>query len=168
MTTQAAAELNPSALPLQRRGMPRLQELGLIIVILILGTILTIYGHFDAHGGSNTFFNLDNLVGQLATYMAVYAIMAVGQSCVIITGGIDISVGAIYALSALGAAAVLQVAIPDGDVYPPPVSAWKVIPMAMIVAPAIGLVCGLLNGALVTGLRLHPFIVTLGTMGIFR
>ena len=42
------------------------------------------------------------------------------------------------------------------------------IPVGFIVPVGIGLACGLLNGGLVVGLRLHPFIVTLGTMGIFR
>src|SRR5262249_43626584 len=94
-------------------------------------------------------------------YMAVYAIMAVGVTCVIIAGGIDISVGSIYALSALGLAGVLQKMDFDAP-------AWKVLPVAGVGGPAIGLVCGLINGLLVTLLQLHPFIVTLGTMSIFR
>jgi ribose/xylose/arabinose/galactoside ABC-type transport system permease subunit len=160
MQTQSVAEL-PAALSSRRRSVPRLQELGLIVVILALGGVLAGYGFYDAHGGKNTFLNLDNLVGQIATYMAVYAIMAVGQTCVIITGGIDISVGSIYALSALGAAAVLQNMDPDSP-------AIKVLPMALLIGPGIGLLCGLLNGILITSLRLHPFIVTLGTLSIFR
>jgi ribose/xylose/arabinose/galactoside ABC-type transport system permease subunit len=141
--------------------LPRLQELGLIVVILVLGTILSTYGFYDARGGNNTFLNLDNLVGQIATYMAVYAIMAVGQTCVIITGGIDISVGSIYALSALACAGVLQNLAPDAP-------AWKVLPIALLAGPGVGLLCGLLNGILITVLRLHPFIVTLGTLSVYR
>ena len=142
--------------------LPRVQELGLLVVVLVIGTVLAVYGHFDAPpGGRNTFLNVDNLVGQVATYMAVYAIMAVGVTCVIITGGIDISVGAIFALSAMVCADVLQRLRPDAP-------AWQSIPIAILVAPGVGLVCGLINGALVTLVRLHPFIVTLGTMSIFR
>jgi len=137
------------------------QELGLVVVVLVIGTILSVYGHYDAQGGRNTFLNLDNLVGQVATYMAVYAIMAVGVTCVIITGGIDISVGSIYALSGLACAAVLQ----NMDYDAP---AWKVLPVAILAGPGTGLLCGLLNGALVTLLRLHPFIVTLGTLSVYR
>ncbi len=133
-----------------------------MLVILLLGITLTGVGHF--HGTEehrNSFLNLDNLIDGIATPMSVYAIMAVGQTLVIITGGIDISVGSIFALSALGAAAVLQRMGADA-------SPWKAIGMAMLVAPGIGLICGLINGVLITGLRLHPFIVTLGTLGIFR
>jgi ribose/xylose/arabinose/galactoside ABC-type transport system permease subunit len=170
MPTQAAAnpQLEPTALvESKRRRLPPLQELGLIVVILVMGSVLSVYGFHDADGGANTFLNLDNLVGQIATYMAVYAIMAVGETAVIITGGIDISVGSIYALSALGVAAVLQVAVPQGE-YIAHASAWKVLPLALLIGPGIGLLCGLVNGLLITLLRLHPFIVTLGTLSIFR
>lgn len=145
----------------RRRSRPHIQELGLVIVILVLGAILTGYGFYDARGGVNTFLNVDNLVGQIATYMAVYAIMAVGQTCVIITGGIDISVGAIYAFSALCAAGVLQLMNPNAP-------AWQVLPVALVTGPGVGMLCGLVNGVLITTLRLHPFIVTLGAMSIFR
>src|SRR5687768_6696142 len=83
------------------RGYARLQEAGLLVVILILGTFLGIQGR-------PIFLRADNLIGNIATPMATYTIMAVGVTFVIIAAGIDISVGAIYALSALGTAAVLQ------------------------------------------------------------
>ncbi len=162
MSSEQPHALNPQTAPKRsKRSTPRLQELGLIVVILVLGGLLTGYGYLDAKGGTNTFFNLDNLIGQVATYMAVYAIMAVGSTFVIITGGIDISVGSIYAVSALAAAGVLQHLDPD-------IAGWKVIPLAFIVGSGVGLLCGLLNGTLITALRLHPFIVTLGTLSIFR
>ena len=131
------------------------------MVIVILGLSLTVFSRQPGSGRPNPFLNFDNLIDGIATPMSVYAIMAVGATFVIITGGIDISIGAIFALSALGAAAVLQG-------YSPETSSWKILTLAFVVAPGIGLLCGLVNGALVTGLRMHPFIVTLGTMGIFR
>lgn len=139
-----------------------MQELGLLLVILLLGTILSVYGFSDARPGRpNTFLNFANLVDGIATPMSYYAIMAVGMTFVIITGGIDISVGAMMALCALGSAAVLQN-------FPIDAPAWQVLPVAIAVPLLIGLCCGLLNGALVVGLNLHPFIVTLGTMSVFR
>jgi len=139
-----------------------IQELGLGIVLIALVAVLSFYGWHDAAvGRPNTFLNFDNLIDGVATPMSYYAIMAVGLTIVIITGGIDISVGSIMALAALGGAAALQS-------LPPDASAWQVLPIAFGVPLLIGLACGLINGGLIVGLSLHPFIVTLGTMSIFR
>jgi ribose/xylose/arabinose/galactoside ABC-type transport system permease subunit len=139
-----------------------LQELGLLLVVLLIGGILSVHGWNDAlPGRPNTFLNFDNLIDGVATPMSYYAIMAVGLTLVIITGGIDISVGSIMALAALGCAGALQGLPPDAP-------ASHVLPIAIFVPVGIGLVCGLINGGLIVGLNLHPFIVTLGTMSIFR
>ncbi len=138
------------------------QELGLVVVVLLLGSILAIYGWQDAAPGRpNSFLNFDNLIDGIATPMSYYAIMAVGVTLVIITGGIDISVGSVMALAALGGAAALQN-------LPVDASAATVLPIGILVPILIGLLCGLINGGLVVSLNLHPFIVTLGTMSIFR
>lgn len=133
-----------------------------MLVVILLGAILSAYGwHSAAPGRPNTFLNFDNLIDGIATPMSYYAIMAVGLTIVIITGGIDISVGSIMALAALGTAAALQN-------MPATASAAQVLPIAILVPLGIGLLCGLINGGLVVGLNLHPFIVTLGTMSILR
>jgi ribose/xylose/arabinose/galactoside ABC-type transport system permease subunit len=138
------------------------QEIGLALVVLLLAAILSIYGYHDAAPGRpNTFLNFDNLIDGIATPMSYYAIMAVGMTFVIITGGIDISVGSIMALSALGGAAALQAMHASAP-------AIQVLPVAILVPLVIGLLCGAINGALIVSLDLHPFIVTLGTMSIFR
>lgn len=145
-----------------RAHLPRMQEIGLLGIILLLGAILSIFGwRTAAPGYPNLFLNTDNLIDGIATPMSLYAIMAVGATCVIITAGIDISVGSIFALSALGAAAVLQ-QLPADE------SGWIVFPLAVVIPLSIGAICGLLNGMLVVLLRIHPFIVTLGTMVVFR
>jgi ribose/xylose/arabinose/galactoside ABC-type transport system permease subunit len=153
----------PTSGPPNAFRLPRMQEAGLLVVILIIGLLLTFAGGSITVGGEkvNNFLRASNLLGGVATPMSVYAIMAVGVTFVIIAGGIDISVGSIFALSAIATAAVLQN-------FPEEASAWKTIPVAVVVSCGIGLACGLINGALVVGLRMHPFIVTLGTMGIFR
>lgn len=146
----------------KRSGLPRMQEAGLFVVILILVFVFTAVGHFQANPGQgNPFLNVDNLVNFIATPMSIYAIMAIGQTAVIITGGIDISVGSIFVLASLGVAGVLQNMDPDAP-------AWKVLPIALGIALGIGMLCGLVNGLLTTTLRIHPFIVTLGTLSIFR
>lgn len=149
-----------------RRMLRRLfkaQQTGLGIVILLMGLLLTFASEpVNVRGQTvNNFFRLDNLIPNVATPMSWMTIMAIGVTVVIVSGGIDISVGSIFGLSALGAAAVLQ-NLPENA------SAWQVIPVAIAVPVGIGLVCGLINGALVVALRMHPFIVTLGTLSIFR
>mgnify|MGYP000312528184 FL=1 len=139
------------------------QEMGLVAVVLLLGAGLTVFGGniTDLEGRTvNNFLRLPNLLGILSP-MSLFAIMALGVSIVIIAGGIDISVATMFALSALGTVAVVQHLPADS-------SGWIVIPTALAVACAIGTACGLLNGALVVGLRIHPFVVTLGTMSMFR
>ncbi|MDQ2918894.1 MAG: ABC transporter permease, partial [Verrucomicrobiota bacterium] len=166
MDNSPAAPASTSSPELKKIAQPArmsvAQELGLAVVVLILGGILSFYGWHDAAPGrANTFLNFDNLIDGVATPMSYYAIMAIGMTIVIITGGIDISVGSTMALSALGAAAALQK-------LPPDASAMQVLPVAILVPLGIGLLCGLINGALIVSLSLHPFIVTLGTMSIFR
>jgi ribose/xylose/arabinose/galactoside ABC-type transport system permease subunit len=156
------ASSNPPSRKSGLGALPGLQELGLVIVILGIGVVLTISGYINTPPGhANIFLNLDNLIDQIATPMSYYAIMAVGATVVIVSGGIDISVGSIMALSALASAFILQYMAADA-------SAWKVLPIALLVGPIVGLICGVINGILIVGLRIHPFIITLGTLSIYR
>src|SRR4029079_5224580 len=111
------------------------------------------------------FLRADNLV-QLAKNTSFFAIMAVGASLVILSGGIDLSVGSIYALSAVAAAMVLHKFGPIGSRAnaPPALGVF----LGIITPLAVGALCGLINGTLVVLLRVHPFIITLGTMAAFR
>jgi len=158
----ASPQKDPSTPPARGRRLPRLQEIGLLVVIVIMVTILSLSGYIKAEPGQrNTFLNPSNLIDGVATPMSYYAIMAVGMTFVIISGGIDISVGSTMGMSAMAAAAVL-VSLPANT------SAFVVLFLSFAVPLGIGLLCGLLNGALVVGLRMHPFIVTLGTLSIYR
>ncbi len=94
--------------------------------------------------------NLSSVVRQTA----VINIMALGMTLIIISGGIDLSVGSILALSGLLGTMLMERKLG--------------IPAGMVVGLLVGAVCGLANGAMITSLRINPFIVTLGTMGIFR
>jgi ribose transport system permease protein len=101
---------------------------------------------------SPNFLTATNL-SSVARQTAVINIMALGMTVVIISGGIDLSVGSILALAGLlGAMAMEKYGI-----------AW-----GLVVGVAVGTLCGLANGIMITALRVNPFIVTLGTMGIFR
>lgn len=154
------------------RRLFQFQELGLLLVILLTGAMLAFYGGtttaLNSHGDRvqvNKFLRADNLV-QLAKNTSFFAIMAVGASLVILSGGIDLSVGSIYALSAVAGAMVLhKFGVIGSRANAPPALAVTAGITACLVTGAL---CGLLNGALVVLLRVHPFIITLGTMAAFR
>jgi len=136
----------------------RRQEAGLVIVIVLIALVVALVA------GPEKLLNADVLVNYLKDTSFV-AIMAVGMTAVIISGGIDLSVGGVYALSSVIGAMVLRHYGPLGAG-----AASPVVGTALGIATAIGVAgaCGLLNGLAVVLLRLHPFIITLGTMLIFR
>jgi ribose transport system permease protein len=94
--------------------------------------------------------NLSTVIRQTT----VINIMALGMTLIIISGGIDLSVGSILAFGGFMGTLALQKGYS--------------IPVAIAVGIAAGTLCGLLNGVAITRLKVNPFIVTLGTMGIFR
>lgn len=132
------------------------------MLVLVTATLTALAGsHPDRATGelTNNFWNSYTLI-QTATDASFFAIMAIGATVVIISGGIDLSVGSIYALSGVTMALVLRNA---GAMSP---VATAVV--GFVVCVGVGLACGLLNGLLVVGLRVHPFIITLGTMWVLR
>ena len=152
---------------------PRFKETGLLGVLLALGLLLSIFGGSievrnsdtgDIHT-ANKFLRADNL-DNLAKNTSFFAIMAVGATFVIITGGIDLSVGSIYCLAAVCGAMFLNHFGPRGPgAGAAPI--W-VVPGAILICLGTGTLCGFLNGLGVVGLRVHPFVITLGTMAIYR
>jgi ribose/xylose/arabinose/galactoside ABC-type transport system permease subunit len=92
---------------------------------------------------------------------SVNGIIAMGMTAVIISGGIDLSVGSMMALCGMVAGLVMT---RDGTIVPTAGLMW----LGTLVGMIAGLLCGLLNGGLITKLNLPPFIVTLGTMSAFR
>jgi len=141
----------------------RSPQAGLVLVILLLGTLLTLFAgtHPDRVNGQpvNNFLNSYTLI-QTATDASFFAIMAVGATIVIISAGIDLSVGSVYALAGVSMALFLRAH--------PPGSGAATVFVGLLLCVGIGLLCGAMNGAMVVGLRVHPFIITLGTMWIFR
>jgi ribose/xylose/arabinose/galactoside ABC-type transport system permease subunit len=139
------------------------QESGLVLVVILVTIALTALAgsHVDRASGQmvNNFWNANTLI-QTLTDASFFAIMAIGATLVIITGGIDLSVGSIYALSGVSMALALRAAGPMSPV--------AMVLIGLTVCVGVGLMCGLINGALVVGLKVHPFIITLGTMWILR
>lgn len=118
--------------------------LGLVAVVLIF-TLLS-----DEPGRFLSAFNLRVVLSQTV----ITALGAIGMTMIVVGGGIDLSVGASIALTGVLAATGLR----DG---------WSP-PMAVAAAVAAGGIIGLLNGAVITALRVVPFIVTLGMLGTAR
>ncbi|HXE12967.1 MAG TPA: ABC transporter permease [Bryobacteraceae bacterium] len=125
--------------------MQRIQKLLPLFTLLVLAIGLTI--------ATPNFLTEVNLAS-VARQTAVINIMALGMTLVIITGGIDLSVGSILAVAGL----LGTMAMKDGHS----------ISYAIVVGIVVGLICGVLNGLGVSIFKINPFIVTLGTMGIFR
>ncbi len=138
-------------------------QLGLVLVITGLVTILSLFAgsHVDRVTGRevNSFLNSYTLI-QTATDASFFAVMAVGATVVIISNGIDLSVGSIYALAGTTMALALRAA--------GPASGPGAVLMALGICVGVGLLCGVVNGAMVVGLKVHPFVITLGTMWILR
>ncbi|MGE3106996.1 MAG: ABC transporter permease [Phycisphaerales bacterium] len=111
----------------------------------------------------NKFFNKNNLM-IVATTASFIAVMAIGMTGIIIMGGIDLSIGSIYALAGVAGAALLH----SMNAKHPDVSGWQTIPLGVLVCTAVGAACGLVNGVATVGLRVHPFIITLGGLAVFR
>jgi ribose/xylose/arabinose/galactoside ABC-type transport system permease subunit len=140
-----------------------LQRSGIVLIILLLGVALTIFTptHLDRETGRqvSNFLNPSSLM-QVSTETAFFAIMAVGITTVIISGGIDLSVGSIYALAGIVMAMGLR---PFAE------SPWPLqIFIGLGLALGTGVGAGFLNGVMTAKLGVHPFIITLGTMWIYR
>lgn len=168
--------MNPTTAKLKPARQLRLQEGGLLVVIFVLGGLLTIFGgrvpmaEFKKNSAGeiervmvekNKFLNSRTLI-QLAKDTSFVAIMAVGATFVIVAGGIDLSVGAIYALASVMGAMVFKRFGLDASGTPS-----AVLP-GIIACVGAAMLCGLFNGAMIVALKVHPFIITLGTMAVFR
>ena len=128
------------------KPMPWLSSLG---PLLGLGAIYLLF----ALAGPDSFSSLSNLE-TMARHTAIVGIAALGMTLVIIAGGIDLSVGSIIALVTVVIAALLQTGMPPL--------------LAALLGVGTGALCGLLNGLLITRVRVVPFIVTLGTLLVLR
>lgn len=122
----------------------------------------------------NKFLEKSNLV-QVTTSASFIAVMAVGMTAIIILAGIDLSIGSIYAMAAiLGAMAVSSMQasaiapLTPGGPPGPGLGAALAVPVLILVCCSVGAACGFANGFSSVVLRVHPFIITLGTMAIYR
>ncbi len=127
--------------------------------LLPFGTLILLIAALSALE-PDAFLKAENFFNVLSR-SSVNGIIAMGMTAVIISGGIDLSVGSMMAMCGMVAGLIMS---KNGAIVPTPGLMW----IGTAAGIGTGLVCGLLNGALITKLNLPPFIVTLGTMSAFR
>jgi len=121
------------------------QEIGVFVILLVMGIYLSLT--------TDSFLTSVNLFNILRAFSWV-TVSAFGECMVIITGGIDLSVGSVMALSGLAAAMLLAAGVS--------------VPLAVLGGLAAGSFVGLLNGLMISKAKLPPFIATLGTLQMAR
>src|SRR5262249_34936869 len=130
------------------RGNSRMlkKDLGLLVLILIVGAFVAYF--------NNLFLSPVNLANT-ANLVGLFAIFAMGQALVIMTGGIELSSGSVIALTG-----VIFVDLIANQGVP-----W---PAAAVIVLIVGLAMGLVHGLLITKMKLQPFVVTLCGLLIYR
>lgn len=137
-----------TAAPVLKKKLDRTSLLNFAIRNSMVIVLLLVMAYFSYR--SLRFATVDNALTILVA-AAPFAMVALGQTFVILTGGIDLSVGSIIAVSAMTASSVV-VGHPD--------RVW----LGLLAGVVVGLVVGLINGLLVSWIGVAPFVATLGTM----
>lgn len=143
----------PRRLP---RWLPRLPDLAVLGPFLALALLVL------AGALANPAFLSPGNLGNVLTRTAFTGIIAVGATFVITTGNIDLSVGSLAAFASGVTIVAMNALLGQWG------AGWPVVAAGLLTAIGIGVVAGWVNGILVTRGRIEAFIVTLGTMGIFR
>lgn len=142
MTSDRTQAADRSAQQRRRDLIQKFAALGSLVALIVAFSI-----------ASQAFFSVDNLM-TVCLQVTSIAYLGVAATCVIITGGIDLSVGSVLALAGVCAALLVKAGVP--------------VPAAMLGGVLVGALCGLVNGICVTRMSLPPFIATLGMMLVAR
>ena len=124
----------------------RSPSFGIVAILVVMSIVLSVF--------SSQFLTSDNLLSVFRQFSFI-GIMAIGQVMVIVTGGIDLSVGSVFAFAGVTSAFAMT-------------KLGLGVPAGLLIGIVSGLAFGLLNGLLITRLKLPPFIATLGTLSIAR
>jgi ribose transport system permease protein len=127
------------------RGLLRRQTFSMFLILLLIWLILSFLSPF--------FFTVNNLF-EITLQSAVFAIIAAGETFVIFSGGIDLSVGSVFAFSSVAGGLVFQ--------------ATESTMLAILASILAGVFAGFISGFFITQLKVPPFVATLGMMGIAR
>lgn len=131
---------------------------GLCVIVSIIGQIQVATGAWD----SNYFLSYENML-IILRQVSINGILAIGMTFVIITAGVDLSVGSVLALAGIVAArfATSNSGLKIGDTA-------DAVFIPFIIALTIGIICGYINGAILSKFRIQPFIVTMGMLSAAR
>jgi ribose transport system permease protein len=123
----------------------RAREFTLVAMIVLIGVALQLI--------TGRFFTIPNL-NAISLGFATSAIIVVGMTAALVSGGFDLSVGSVFAMGGVVSALALRAGVS--------------IPVAILCGLGVGVLAGLINGLLITKVEINPFITTLGMMGIAR
>ncbi|OIN12483.1 ABC transporter permease [Oceanisphaera psychrotolerans] len=140
-----------------KKKMPK--DMGIFLVMIGIALVFEVLGW--VFRGQSFLMNPGRLV-LIVLQVAIIGIIAVGVTQVIITTGIDLSSGSLVALTAVVAASLAQTADSISPMYPALVDLPAIVPI--LAGIGVGLLCGVLNGYLITKTGIPPFIATLGMM----
>lgn len=126
-----------------------------LIILILIGMVALMAVLTDG-----TFIQRQNLIN-IVVQVSAFGIVAIGMTFVIITTGIDLSVGSIVAMAAVGAASLAQLPTATNLMYPG-LNVPVIVPI--VAGLAIGAAAGMINGTIITRFRIAPFIATLGMM----
>ncbi len=124
----------------------RSPSFGIVAILVVMSIVLSVF--------SSQFLTSENFLSVFRQFSFI-GIMAIGQVMVIVTGGIDLSVGSVFAFAGVTSAFAMT-------------KLGLGVPAGLLIGIVSGLAFGLLNGLLITRLQLPPFIATLGTLSIAR
>lgn len=140
------ANMKTTKSPIKRRiNSDLMQKLSVLSILLVMCIFFGL--------SSNVFFSRENLL-TVALQTVIIAIIAIGQTYVIITTGIDLSIGSNIALSGIITSMLLVAEVP--------------VVLSIIIGLLVGIFIGLVNGLVIVYGNVPPFIVTLGSMSIVR
>jgi ribose/xylose/arabinose/galactoside ABC-type transport system permease subunit len=172
MTVEHASQaaLEPSLRPRSDNPFRRVikgigaDNLSLLLALAILVFLITVVSGWFGLQGGDKFFSWQNLMNGVAQAIVIVGLLAIGETVVIVAGGLDISVGSVASIGSVVSASVL---VGVGTV-----GSWAFIPagnvfVAVLAGIVAGMVAGAINGFIITVLRVNPIIATLGTLAAF-
>jgi ribose transport system permease protein/L-arabinose transport system permease protein len=138
-------------------------NLSLMFAIFILLLLITVVSGWFGYSGGDKFFSWQNLMNSLAQAVVIVGLLAVGETVVIVGGGLDISVGSVASIGSVVSAAVLV----GVGIFGSLTFLTENVLIAVVAGVLAGVICGAINGFIVTVLKVNPIIATLGTLAAF-